>query len=80
LFIEALVFLTLLLVAAAFVKGGFAVTILYLFLGIFIVSRVWTSQSSKNIAYERKFEKRVFWGEDIPIRLEIQNKGWLPVP
>jgi uncharacterized protein (DUF58 family) len=77
---EAVVLLVLLLVAAAFVKGGFAFTILYLFLGIYIVSLFWTRQSAKNIACTRKFEKRIFLGEEVTIRLEIQNKGWLPIP
>ena len=67
--IELVILLVLLLVAAAFVKGGFAFTIIYLFLGIYIVSLVWTRQSAKNITCERKFEKRVFWGEDVPVRL-----------
>jgi uncharacterized protein (DUF58 family) len=74
------IFVTLLLVAAAIVKGGFAFTVLYLFLGIYVVSLLWIRQSAKNISYERIFEKRVFWGEEIPIQLEIQNKGWLPIP
>jgi uncharacterized protein (DUF58 family) len=78
--IESVVLLVLLLVAAAFVKGGFAFTIIYLFLGIYIVSLVWTRQSAKNITCERKFEKRVFYGEDVPVKLLIENHGWLPVP
>ena len=78
--IESIVLLVLLLVAAAFVKGGFAFTIIYLFLGIYIVSLVWTRQSAKNITCERKFEKRVFYGEDVPVKLMIENHGWLPVP
>ena len=78
--IESVILLVLLLVAAVFVKGGFAFTIIYLFLGIYIVSLIWTRQSAKNITCERKFEKRVFWGEDVPVCLEIRNHGWLPVP
>ena len=78
--VESVILLVLLLVIAAFVKGGFAFTIIYLFLGVYIVSLVWTRQSAKNITCERKFEKRVFWGEDIPVRLVIENHGWLPVP
>ncbi len=72
--------MVLLLVAAAFVKGGFAFTIIYLFLGIYIINLFWTSQSAKNIYCERKFEKRAFLGEDITVRLEIRNNGWLPIP
>lgn len=77
---EAVFLLAILLAIAAVVKGGVALTIIYLFLGIYIISLFWTRQSSRNISCERKFEKRVFWGEEVPVRLEILNKGWLPIP
>ena len=72
--------LVLLLMAAAFVKGGFAFTIIYLFLGIYIVSIFWTRQSAINISCVRKFEKRIFLGEEVSVQLEIHNRGWLPIP
>ena len=77
---EAVFLMALLIAAAALVNGGFAFTIIYLFLGIYIISLVWTQQSAKNISCERKFERRAFWGEDILVRLEIRNNGWLPIP
>ncbi len=77
---EAVVLLVVLLVVAAVVKGGFAFTVFYLFLGIYIISLVWTRQSAKNLTCERKFEKRAFWGEEIPVKLQIRNRGWLPIP
>jgi uncharacterized protein (DUF58 family) len=80
LLIEAAILLAVLLVTAALAKGGFAFTIIYLFLGIYIISLFWTRQSARNISCERKFEKRVFWGEKVSVRLEIRNNGWLPIP
>jgi len=80
LLIESVVFLVLLFVIAALVRGGVALTVLYIFLGAVILSLVWTRQSVKHVSCKRKFEKRVFWGEDIEIRLAIKNTGWLPVP
>ena len=77
---ESIILLVLLLLAAALVKGGFAITILYLLLGIYIASMVWTRQSEKNLTIKRKFENTVFWGEDVSVRLEIDNQGWLPIP
>ncbi len=77
---EAVVLLVLLLFVAAMVKGGFAFTIFYLFLGIYIISLIWTRQSAKSLTCERKFEKRAFWGEEVPVSLKIRNKGWLPIP
>jgi uncharacterized protein (DUF58 family) len=80
LLIETVVFLVILLVVGAFVKGGFVLTVLYLLLGVYIISLVWIRQSAKNISCEREFEKRVFLGEDVPIHLKIQNAGRLPIP
>jgi uncharacterized protein (DUF58 family) len=77
---EAVFLLAVLIVIAALTKGGFALTIIYLFLGTTIISLFWTRQSAKNITCERKFEKRVFMGEEITVHLEIRNKGWLPIP
>ena len=77
---EAVILLVVLLVVAAIVKGGFAFTVFYLFLLIYIISLVWTRQSAKNLTCERKFEKRAFWGEEIPVSLQIRNHGWLPIP
>jgi uncharacterized protein (DUF58 family) len=77
---EAVILLAVLLVTAAMVKGGFALTIIYLFLGFYIISLFWTRQSARNISCERKFEKQAFWGEEITVRLTIRNRGWLPIP
>lgn len=77
---EVFFLLGILLGIAAIVKGGFALTIIYLFLGIYIISLFWTRQSAKNISCERKFERRAFLGEAVPVRLEIRNNGWLPIP
>ncbi len=77
---EAVILLAALLLVAALVKGGFALTIIYLFLGIYIISFFWTRQSTRNISCERKFEKQAFWGEEVTVRLEVCNNGWLPIP
>ncbi len=77
---EAVILLVILLFVAAAVKGGFAFTVFYLFLGVYIVSLIWTRQSARNLTCDRKFEKRAFWGEEIPVSLSIRNRGWLPIP
>ena len=77
---EAIFLLVILIFAAVVLKGGFALTIIYLFLGIYIISLFWTRQSAKNISCERKFEKKAFWGEEISVQLVIRNNGWLPIP
>jgi uncharacterized protein (DUF58 family) len=79
-FVEILFFLILLLILAAFVKGSFVFTIFYLFLGAFVISALWNRQAARHLTFERKVEKRFFLGEEIPVKLEIRNTGWLPVP
>jgi uncharacterized protein (DUF58 family) len=77
---EILLFLILLLVLAAYVKGGFVFTIFYLFLGVYLISLFWNRQAAKKLIFQRKLEKRAFLGEEIPVKLEIRNDGWLPIP
>lgn len=31
------------------------------------------------LTFRRSFTSRVFWGEDVPIHLEVVNQSWLPV-
>jgi uncharacterized protein (DUF58 family) len=77
---EILLLFLLLVIAAALLNGGFAFTVLYLFLGIYVVSVFWVGRMARNLSCKRSYETRVFCGEEIPVRLEIENRGWLPVP
>ncbi|MBN2386811.1 MAG: DUF58 domain-containing protein [Anaerolineales bacterium] len=77
---ELAVFFLLLLAVASIVDGGFAFTILYLFFGTALFGWLWARQTGKHIRFTRRFERRAFWGETIPVRIEIENSGLLPVP
>jgi uncharacterized protein (DUF58 family) len=69
-----------LVIIAAFVKGDYAFTILYLFLGAYFFGRLWAGYIGKHISLKRVFNPRAFWSEYIPITLEIKNTGWMPIP
>lgn len=77
---ELLLPLLLMLLLAAFVRGGFALTILYILLGAYFLGWLLSRQVSNRISYRRTLETRAFAGEEIPVRLEVHNHGWLPVP
>lgn len=77
---EFLVFFLLLLLIAALLDGGFAFTLLYLIFGALLLGWLWARWAGKAVRYRRKFDSRAFWGEEIPVRIEVENTGWLPVP
>jgi uncharacterized protein (DUF58 family) len=68
-----------LLVVAAVVRGDFAFTVLYLFLGAFLLGRWWSGKALTNVTCQRFFESHAFLGEDVTVRLVIRNRSWLPI-
>jgi len=73
-------FLGILLVLAVFLRADFVVTLLYLFLGAFVLGRWWGKRSLFGVEVHRTFVPRAFLGEEIPIQLEIKNSSYLPLP
>ena len=53
---DYLLFLMVLLVVAAVVRGDFAFTVLYLFLGAFLLGRWWSGKALTNVTCQRFFE------------------------
>jgi uncharacterized protein (DUF58 family) len=76
---DYLLFLMVLLIVAAVVRGDFAFSVLYLFLGAYILGKWWSGKALTNVTCQRYFESHAFLGEDVPVRLVIRNRGWLPL-
>src|SRR3972149_5606660 len=72
-------FLIVLLVVAAIVRGDFAFSVLYLFLGALLIGKWWSRKAFTNITGKRYFDSHIFLGEVVSVRLEVCNRGWLPV-
>ena len=72
--------LIVLVLIAAFMRGGFALTLIYLVVGAFAAGIWWSRQALAQVAAKRRFPPHAFLGEGIKIDLHVQNKGWLPVP
>jgi uncharacterized protein (DUF58 family) len=72
-------FLLVILFLAAFLRQDFVLTLGYLLVGAFLASRWWGRSALHAVTFSRSFPNRAFLGEQVPVRLEIQNKGRLPV-
>jgi uncharacterized protein (DUF58 family) len=71
-------FLIILLVLAAFLQEDVIFTLIYLFLGVYILGGMWSRKILAGITYKRFLPVRAFFGDDIPVRVEVGNPGWLP--
>lgn len=69
----------LLVVLAAIVRDDSVFTLCYLIVAVFLVGRWWSRRSFKAVTFKRVFTNRAFPNEVVPVRLEINNSGWLPV-
>src|SRR6266508_2130258 len=72
--------LLLLLLIATFLQGGFALTLMYLVIGALAVGMWWSRRALAQVEVRRRFNTHAFLGERIKIQLQVQNKGWLPIP
>jgi uncharacterized protein (DUF58 family) len=73
-------YLLLLFLIAAFLRVDFFFTVVYLFLAVYVVPRLWTRHATEQLHAERLFSDRAFAGDQVQMRLIVHNDGWLPVP
>lgn len=72
--------LAVLLLIAAFMRGDFALTLVYLVIGALAAGMWWSRRAVTQVDAKRHFRNHAFLGDRIQINLQVQNKGWLPVP
>ncbi len=75
-----LFFILLLFVLAAFFRIDFFFTLFYLFVGIYILSYLWTRRVLKNLQASRNMPPRAFLGDKITVTLVLKNRSRLPIP
>lgn len=73
-------FIVVLFILATLLRIDFFFTILYLFVGAYILSRLWTGQMLKNLSIGRAMPERVFLGEQVTVTLTLENHSLLPIP
>lgn len=71
--------LLVLLLIAAFLRGDFALTLIYLVVGALVAGMWWGRRAVTQVDASRRFATHVFLGEQVRVQLRVQNKGWLPI-
>src|SRR6266545_6142673 len=74
-----LTLLVVLLLIASFLRGDFALTLIYLVVGGLVAGMGWCYRALAQVEAKRRFNAHAFLGERIKVDLHVQNKGWLPV-
>jgi uncharacterized protein (DUF58 family) len=72
--------LIVLLLIAAFMRGDFALTLIYLVVGALAAGMWWGRKALAQVEAKRRFNSHAFLGEQVKVQLHVQNTGWLPVP
>jgi len=74
-------FILVLLFIAAFMRLDFLLYILYLFFGLYLLSRWWVRRGVRWLRFRRILAaERAFWGERVPVEVKVWNAGPLPLP
>jgi uncharacterized protein (DUF58 family) len=71
--------LAALFAVAVLLREEFVFTLIYLLAGTFCLARWWGQRSFQSITIQRHIPARLFLGEKTRCRVEIHNRGWLPV-
>jgi uncharacterized protein (DUF58 family) len=75
-----LVLLVVLLLIAAWMRGDFALTLIYLVVGGLAAGFWWSRRTLTQVKTRRHFNTHAFLGEKIKVDLHVQNASWLPIP
>jgi uncharacterized protein (DUF58 family) len=78
--VDFLPYLVVLFFLAALLRIDFFFTILYLFVALYVLSRVWLQHAVAHLRAERRFTPRAFVGDEVQVELRVANTGRLPVP
>jgi uncharacterized protein (DUF58 family) len=75
-----LILLVVLLLIASFMRGDFALTLVYLVVGALAAGMWWSRRALAQVEYRRRFNTHAYLGEKVKIDLHVKNGGWLPLP
>ena len=74
-----LVILAFVALAAIWLRADFALSAVYLLAGILLVGSWWSQRALGSVEVRRTYSERMFYGEKSVIRLEVHNRGRLPI-
>ena len=72
-------FLIVLLGVAFITKVDVFFYLLYALVGFYVLGRLWARRSLAAVDLSRHHDRRVFWGERFAVRVDVHNRGLLPV-
>lgn len=72
-------FLLLLFVFAVVLRIDFIFTLAYLFFGAYLLGRLWTGRALPKLTTRRHFTSHAFQGDNVPVKVTLQNTGRLPL-
>jgi len=75
-----ILFLLVYLLIAAIFRLDFFFTVAYFFFAIYLISRIWTQRSVRQMHIQRRFTDHAFCGDEITISTILKNPSWLPAP
>ena len=73
------IFILVLFALAALLRIDFFFTILYLFAGVYIISRFWSRRVLRSLKVSRTMERRAFLGERLTVTLTLDSTSTVNV-
>jgi uncharacterized protein (DUF58 family) len=73
-----LVFLLAMTFFAAYTRDPFVFTLVYLVAGAYLFGNYWNGRIMKGVHFKRAFTDHAFPGDQVTVRLELENKSYLP--
>jgi uncharacterized protein (DUF58 family) len=71
--------LIVLILVAAFFHQDIVFMVVYLLASVYLLGWWWSKHTLGNVTLKRVFVNRATLGQSIPVRLQVNNRGWLPV-
>jgi uncharacterized protein (DUF58 family) len=72
-------FILILFMLAALLRIDFFFTILYLFVGVYVLSHLWLRRVFSQLEVNRSLQQRAFLDEKITVTLKLKNQSRLPI-
>ncbi|MBM3187205.1 MAG: DUF58 domain-containing protein [Chloroflexi bacterium] len=73
-------FILVLFIVAALFRVDFFFYLLYIFFGIFFLTKLWLDRAIQHVMVRREYVDRAFPGERVPVTLHVRNGSLLPLP
>lgn len=71
--------LFVLFLIAVLMQEDTILTVFYILAGVYVGGRWWSQRALNNVTLRRQLPTHAFLGEVVPVRVDLQNRSWLPV-